>query len=168
MDDASTIAAWIGAATGSIALGFDLYKWLRSGPRLRLDVFPNMVFMPPEDSAPKGQQYLSIRVANDGDKDTVLTTIALSFYSSRWKYRWNLAMRWWPPRRHSFVTMADRRFFVNAPGLPTPLEVGSRQYTHMCPQEEWVELVEESQGILLCHAYHSLSEQPTTRRIRGL
>ena len=53
MDDASTIAAWIGAATGSIALCFELYKWLRSGPRLRLDVFPNMVVMPPEDSAQK-------------------------------------------------------------------------------------------------------------------
>lgn len=40
---ATDIAAWIGAVTGTLVLIGDVYKWLQTGPKIKVSVAPNMV-----------------------------------------------------------------------------------------------------------------------------
>ncbi len=40
---ATDIAAWIGAVTGTQVLILDVYKWLQTGPKIKVSVAPNMV-----------------------------------------------------------------------------------------------------------------------------
>jgi hypothetical protein len=37
----TVVMAWLGALTGTAALGWDVLKWFKDGPRLRVKVRPN-------------------------------------------------------------------------------------------------------------------------------
>ena len=68
-------------------MGWDIFKWLTSGPRLLVRAKTNMQVMPPDPRYPPDQRYLMIWVSNGGDRDTTLTTIGLTYYRSNWKAR---------------------------------------------------------------------------------
>ncbi len=74
--------AWVGAITGSLALGWDVYKWFQTGPKIKIVVAPNM-------SAYGGLQYsigtdrkIMVEVTNLGDRPTTLTHLIGYQYAS--------------------------------------------------------------------------------------
>ena len=73
------IVAWWGAIVATLVLIWDVYKWKRSGPVLRVTARPNMRSM---DENSEGV-YIIIEVSNIGDKSTTLTGLVGVCYKSR-------------------------------------------------------------------------------------
>lgn len=115
---ASDIAAWWGAGIATIVLGWDIYKWTTSGPRLAVKVQPNMQ----ETGDPSETKNILVEVVNRGDKLTTLTHLA--FYS------YKTILHRLARRRNAHVGLVPR---PGGPGLPFELEPGKR----------WVGLVEQ-------------------------
>ena len=83
--DINTIIAWIGCITGIVALGWNIFTWLRSGPRIVFKVRRHTVY---KDSKIKQQYtdkdgsevkipetYCHLEVINRGDIATTLLNI---------------------------------------------------------------------------------------------
>jgi hypothetical protein len=60
--------------TGSISI----YKWARSGPRLKVSANPHMV-------SKIGERFLLISVRNRGGQRTTIQAIGLVYFGSSWK-----------------------------------------------------------------------------------
>lgn len=73
------IVAWWGAIVATLVLIWDVYKWKRSGPVLRVTARPNMRSM---DENSEGV-YIIVEVSNIGDKSTTLTNLVGVCYKSR-------------------------------------------------------------------------------------
>ena len=74
--------AWIGATTGSLALVWDIYKWLHTGPKIDIEVRPNMVaYGGLQYSMGKGAKIM-VEVTNLGDRPTTLTHLVGYQYAS--------------------------------------------------------------------------------------
>ena len=151
MDDRLTeFLAVIGASTGSVALGWDVYKWRHTAPQLKVSVNPNMS-MVVGPSVQSGKYFL-VRVANAGRQKTTLTTLAIRAYPSRWK-----------ALRKRDVSM----FIVPSPHpkpLPHVLDVGeSWEATPI--QDPKVQPFLET-GVVEFLVYHALSEKPAVCRVR--
>lgn len=79
---ASDIAAWVGATTGTLAVGLEFVKWIRSGPRLRIAANSSILPFDPTPEWP-AQPHLVVWVRNVGNAPTTLTGFAFTFYASR-------------------------------------------------------------------------------------
>jgi hypothetical protein len=64
----SDIAAWWGAVVATLVFLWELYKNWQAGPRLRLTVNANMIFI--GDASPMGQSFVTLRAVNIGDAPT--------------------------------------------------------------------------------------------------
>jgi hypothetical protein len=73
----SDFAAWWGAGVATIVLGWDIYKWVISGPRLVIKTQPDMQ----EVGDLHETKNILVTVVNRGGKLTTLTH--LGFYSSK-------------------------------------------------------------------------------------
>lgn len=122
---ASDIAAWWGAGVATTVLGWDIYKWVISGPRLTVKAQPNMQ----ETGDPHETKNILVEVVNRGDKLTTLTHLA--FYSYKTIFH-RLARR-----RNPRVGIAPH---PGGSGLPFELEPGKR----------WIGLVEQN-GVFAEH-----------------
>jgi hypothetical protein len=80
---ATEVAAWIGAATGTTSILWDVFKYLRSGPKLRIQANPNMVPAKPRPGYPADSRWTLVRVANVGSSRTTLMALSLEIYHSR-------------------------------------------------------------------------------------
>ena len=67
---ATDCAAWVGAITGCVALGFEVWKYFREGPRIELWVARNMTA---EELQPPANDVLLVTATNTGDADTTIT-----------------------------------------------------------------------------------------------
>ncbi len=118
------IAVW--GALLSTALGlFEIYKWKRSGPRLRVQASGPMISMDKFDK----NQYVSIRISNIGDAPTTLSLLTYRFFKQNPKWRWK-------------KSKADERGMFNvlrnqSSPLPHRLEVGA----------EWTYVLELSSSV---------------------
>ena len=108
---ASEIAAWWGAAVATAVLGWDVYKWATTGPRLVVKATPNMQ----DPSDPTETKNIFVEVVNRGDRLTTITH--LGFYSYKTIFH-RLARR-----RNPAVGLIPR---PAGPGLPFELEPGKR------------------------------------------
>ncbi|PHZ83481.1 hypothetical protein [Paremcibacter congregatus] len=76
----SELAAWYAASLSTFVLLFELYKWFKSGPKLRVTVTPNVKGMGGYyDPAGLHTQF---DIVNIGDQLTTITSITLYQYKN--------------------------------------------------------------------------------------
>ena len=150
--NASDIAAWFGAVTGSLALLWDIIKWSKAGARLRISVSPDMTALG-EAKALIGKETCAFVEANNiGDAKTTITHLVAFYYRSRF--------------RRLLRLKPSRIFFVPdpAPGrLPHVLDKGERWVGMITQDEDLVKMNQD--GFLFCGVYHSTSERPVLARL---
>src|SRR5437762_4054313 len=108
------VVAWIGAATGSASLFWNIYTWLRKGARLSVRAFPNYIVVgafPPDE-----RTRIFITIANRGDAPTTISAISFMHFDSWWR-------RW--------------RFRPSNPALLIPEPEGPRLPQKLGPGDEW-------------------------------
>lgn len=78
----SDCAAWYGASIATLVFLWELFKWFRSGSRLRLQVSYDM--QPVADSGKlEPQQYIVVKAVNVGAQATTVSHLSLTYYSNR-------------------------------------------------------------------------------------
>jgi hypothetical protein len=75
---ASEIAAWWGAVIATVVLAWDIFKWARSGVRLKVRAIPNMQVA--GDATEK--KLVHVEVVNRGDRTTTITHWAFYEFAS--------------------------------------------------------------------------------------
>jgi len=149
---ATDIAAWIGAVTGTLVLIWDVYKWLQTGPKVKVSVAPNMVAYGSAVAVLGNKANIMVEVTNTGDGKTTITHLVGFFYRSR--------LRKWLRRK------PDRTMVVPDPG--------SGQLPHVIhPGERWIGAMDQSadlikvsnEGALYVGVLHSTQKSPVLARV---
>lgn len=145
MDIQTIYVAWYAAAVSTIVLLWDVYKWMRSGPKLNIKAKPNMtrvIFMG------NAEKSIFIEVTNTGSANTTLTH--LIFY--RYKNRFDAFFR-----RNSITrgVVMDSSF---GPNLPYELNAGGR-WTGGISQEDLITKT-GNEGVLICGVNYTHSDKP--------
>ena len=111
---ARDVAAWLGAAIGVLALGWEVIRWRRDRPRLEITARANMPVVPEA----LGRPILGIWVTNTGTAPATITMlIALEFST------WNRRARFRPARTWHLAIDPEL-------GPPLPCE--------LLPGEQWI------------------------------
>jgi len=81
------IAAWWGATLATLAIIWDVFKWLRTGPRIVMRILPNMSQFPQAPGTPNTNIF--VEISNNGDAPTTLKNIGVFHYDSfpKWIFR---------------------------------------------------------------------------------
>jgi hypothetical protein len=148
---ASDIAAWVGAITGTLALGLEAVKWFRSGPRLRISVNPNMVPLDPARAFP-AEPHLFVWVRNIGDAPTTLTTLGFAYYSTAFARI----------RRHGEHGMVPKPAGESLPKALAPGEQWTTVIRRGFPFEERA----RRSGTLVCNVWHTMAKRPSRSVVR--
>jgi hypothetical protein len=153
MEDTLTITeivAWWGAVIASLVLVWDVYKWARQGPKLRINVRPNMQTY--GISEYEEGTYVVVDAVNVGSLPTTISIIGLTYYKNTF-YR--------------LIRKAEAHFVSPSPVLTQPLpfllEPG-RQWTGGLIQNEELEKMAK-EGVLLCLVYDAWHKKPYKKRI---
>lgn len=75
------IIAVYAAVVATLVLFWDIFKWKRSGPRILLEVSPNMNIHG-DHRIPEDVQHISIRAINKGDGPTSITHLGFYRYKN--------------------------------------------------------------------------------------
>lgn len=149
---ATDIAAWIGAVTGTLVLIWDVYKWLQTGPKIKVFVAPNMVAHGSAVAILGNKANIMVEVTNTGDGKTTITHLVGFFYKSR--------LRKWLQRK------PDRMMFVPDPGsgqLPHVIHPGERWIGVMDQNDDLIKMSNE--GALYVGVLHSTQKPPVLARV---
>jgi hypothetical protein len=148
--DASTWAAWWGAGSGTLAVAWEIFSWLRSGPRLRVTASPNMQYITPgvgfDDTV-----YIHVNVTNVGDQPTTITHFFGQTYRSRLDRLRN-------KREKAFVVNTG----TESP-IPHKIDVGETWYA-MAPQLPAEEIA--SNSLLYLGVQCASHKKPRLVRVR--
>ena len=81
--NATDAAAWIGAATGTLGLLWDVVKWSRGGARLLVEFMPGMAqaIGTKLGAVQVPGLFVFIRIANVGDQSATISEIILDCYT---------------------------------------------------------------------------------------
>lgn len=142
------VIAGYAAIVSTFVLGWDAYKWLNQGPKLKVTAQTGMKIVGRGQIDPK--TYVSATVVNCGDRATTLTNMGFLFYESWFKAYF---------RRNR----ADQAFIITTPSdvqvLPYRFEAGA-QWIGMADQDESVDrMIRE--GYLSAVIYSSTSGKGT-------
>lgn len=147
--------AWWGAITGTLAIGFEFYKWVTKGPKLKISISTNQKHL--QEIGWKNEEVLFIhfRISNRGDAATTITFIGLRIYKGRFAYLKKL-----------FNFKPSQTFFA-LPVTSAPLP------KDLLPGLIWDGLVEQtveikemcSKNLTFVEVIHSLSDKPITKRV---
>ncbi|WP_076835908.1 hypothetical protein [Burkholderia pseudomallei] len=128
------------AIISTFVLGWDVYKWLDSGPKVRLTASTGMKMVGGGQIDPK--TYVSVTAVNLGDRATTITNLGLLYYDS-----------WISLRRNK----AKKAFIVATPSQAQPIsyrfEAGA-QWIGICDQDDEVATMIRD-GYLFVVLYHS-------------
>jgi hypothetical protein len=145
--NATQWAAWVGACTGVVGFGWQVFTWVRTGPRLILKALANQ-FKPERFEGPGHPPFLRITVENRGTAPTTIKSLTVETYLSRWaRFR----------RRGS--TLGE----YEGPKLPHKLEIGGDFVIQIRQREEFNNWI--SSGNLWCAVEHSVSGRPVLAKI---
>ena len=112
-DPTTMIVAWWGAVLATIVLLWDVFKWRRTGPRIRMSVRPNSTIY--SDPELEGKTLILVSATNVGDRPTTLES---------------LRYIWYPNWCNRLMQKSEKKWYVKNPGLansfPYKLEVGER------------------------------------------
>ncbi|MFC3109493.1 hypothetical protein ACFQAT_28070 [Undibacterium arcticum] len=130
------------AVVSMFVLGWDAYKWLDSGPKVRLTASTGMKMVGGGQIDPK--TYVSVTAVNLGDRATTITNLGFLYYSSwlKAKFRQN---------------KPDKAFIISGPSqvqvIPYRFEAGA-QWIGLADQgDDVVKLIRD--GCLFVVLYHS-------------
>ncbi|MEX4003613.1 hypothetical protein AB4Y38_32540 [Paraburkholderia sp. EG285A] len=120
------IAAYA-AVVSTFVLGWDAYKWLRSGPRIMLSASTGMKMVGGDIEDPRS--YVTVTALNVGDRPTTITNLGGMYFES-----------WW----HAYVRRRKptQAFIVTdpAPGqrIPYRFDVGA----------QWIGIAEQTDEVM--------------------
>jgi len=77
------VLAWVGAVTGTIGFGWDVYKWRKRGAEVRVRIKPNMLHAGPRSEAQK--PLCIVEAINLGAAPTTITHFMGAHYTSFWQ-----------------------------------------------------------------------------------
>jgi hypothetical protein len=151
---ATELAAWWGAGTGTLVLAWDVFKWFKSGARLRVTAIPNMQFLPSGGGLLNDKKLVAVEVANVGDNKTTLTHIVVMHYKTIF--------------HKTFRRKPIAQFIVVIPIsdqiIPYQLGPGERWAGAIDQNEEQEKMMKK--GALYVGACHSSSPNPVLVRVR--
>ena len=151
LPSASVIAGWWGAIVATLAFAWNVIVWVRSGPRLSLEVHPGRALV--GDPLYEDRLFISCRVRNLGDRPTTIENLIGHWYGNPWRLFWR------KPNR-SFVVKPDPRMF------PIPHLLGpGEMWNGLMEQDKDVERFGDS-GYFYCEVHHSTGRRPVRARIR--
>lgn len=144
--------AIIGAITGCAAVFWDIFKWINSGAKLKLNLAGNMIIFGGFSVELSDKKNVSVEVVNRGDKKTTITHLSMAHYKS--------------PFRALLKMAPDSNFAVPDPGygkLPHLLDVGERWIGFIDQTERLEKLA--SDGYLYIGINHSSSDSFIRKRL---
>lgn len=150
--NATDFAAWWGAIAATLAIVWDVIKWSRGGPVIKVNANPNMVLTGSPSVRANKEKYIFVEVTNTGDQKTTITHFASYYYESYWSY---------------LRGKADQSFAVVVPAMGPGLPFG------IAPGERWVGgMIQDAEieglsrtGRLCVGIYHSSANKPVLRRV---
>jgi len=149
-DLTTPIVAWWGAVLATIVVLWDVFKWRRTGPRIRMSVRPDMRGVGEPEL--EGRTLILVSATNVGERPTTLESLTYVWYPT-----------WW----HRLRRKRDKKFFVENPGLqhpfPCKLEVGERWDGRVNQTEQMVEMART--GHLMCELHHACAKRPVAKRL---
>lgn len=149
---ATDAAAWVGAITGSFAIFWEIFVWLRTGPRIKVTVAGDMQFAGPYIYDSGHKLKFVVEAKNVGDSKTTITHMFARYYES-----------WW---QQYVRRKANRQFIVANPlpgQIPHLLDAGERW---MGCSDQTPEMEKFSrEGRLYFGIYHSTSDKPCVARV---
>ena len=142
------------ALVATTILIWDVVKWFRSGPRIKVRLNSNMILVGDPDPSRHGKTFISVMVTNVGSSPTTITNLCGAHFRNRWD---------------QLRKKSDKQFVVIAPQaaqhlpLPHVLKVG----------EEWRGLIEQTpkivqmakEGLLYAAVYQSVKSRSVSVRI---
>ncbi len=149
---ASDWAAWWGAITATIVLGWDVYKWRQSKSNIRVSASPNMQTVNHATGRLESDKNICVEVVNNGDKLTTLTHLVVIHYAN-----WLDRIRRKPSMQGVVTNPLGGR-------IPYELEPGKR-WTGLIDQKD---IEEKTPNIvhLYCGVYHSASNKAKLARVK--
>ena len=135
------IAAWWGAGLATLVLVWDVFKWVRTGPRIIMRALPNMTQFPSVPGTP--DKNIFVEISNNGDASTTLKGLGVFHYDSfsKWVFR-----------------KASCQGVVNVPNpnfpLPRPLEPGT-MWQGFLDQEPLMDMLKSGWLYVWCDCTHS-------------
>jgi len=149
--DASTLAAWWGAATGTFAVLWEVFRWLNEGPKLRISASTNMQIIQPGVGV-QPEKLVSVTVRNVGTSATTITHLCGCIYKG-----WFARLRKRP---------ASLFVITTGPESPVPfkLEPGCT-WSGTALQSQLEEAMTKSGAYLYIGVQHSMAERPEFTRV---
>ena len=145
-----SIAAYA-AIISTFVLGWDAYKWLDSGPKIRLSASTDMIIV--GGNLPNPKTYISVTAVNLGDRATTLTNLGFLYYDS-----------WFKSFRQN---KADKAFIIGSPSqsqvIPYRFEAGAQWIGLADQDDDFIKLIGE--GYLFVILYHSHSGKGARYRL---
>ena len=149
----TTIVALYAAVISTIAVGWHIYTFLRSGVRLEIDLTPNMqLFI---GSRLGEEKFIKMNISNVGGQPTTLQNVVIFGYKNRLSYIRN---------KHSYsgvVPMHDQY----TPPLPHLLELGSTWATRLFQTEVEKTIKKDALKFIAMGVYYSSSKKPKLNRL---
>lgn len=146
------VAAWFGAFTGALVLLWDVFKWVHSGPRVRVSASPNMTAYGSAIKLLGTKTCIAVEASNVGQAKTTITHLVGFYYKSPL----SKLLRHEPI--HSFVVPDPK------PGeIPHVMDVGERWIGMMEQNAEVEEL--SRKGALYVGVFHSSGKRPALQRV---
>ena len=145
-------AAWWGAITATIVLGWDVYKWHRSKSNIRVSASPNMQTVNQLAGRLEDDKNIFVEVVNNGDKTTTITHLVVKHYAN-----WFDRIRR-KPSMQGLVT--------NPIGGSIPYELApGKRWTGLIDQKD---IEEKTPNIvhLYCGVYHSASNRAKLVKVK--
>ncbi len=146
------IIAGYAAVVSTFVLGWDAYKWLNEGPKIRITAQTGMKIMGGGQIDPK--TYVSLTAANYGDRATTITNMGFLYYTT-W---FNAYLRRNRPNQAFIIPTPSQ-----AQVLPYRFETGA-QWIGMAVQDEGVDRMIRD-GYLFAVLYCSTSGKGIRARL---
>lgn len=145
MSTATNAAAVIGAFAGIASLGWQIFKYLKEGPVIRMSAANDMEMLSPTQDG--SESLLMLHVANVGSQPTTISHMLLV----RYRYRFDRFMRRKPLSYGYIIDPSPGR-------LPAKLGIG----------EEWMGFASQAEvdallakgGHVFCGVLHTFAKQP--------
>lgn len=151
-DKVTSIVAWWGAILSTIVLLWDIYKWKTSGPRLKIDITPNMQYFEQGTGRVDDKDYIVLNISNIGQRLTTITHVGMQFFESH-------LMKVLRKPKASFIVPTPNQHFAT----PHKLDAGTTWMASIVQTDDLVEMTRK--GILDCLVYYSQSNKPLRKRV---
>ena len=148
------IVAFYAAVVATIVLIWDIVKWMRSGPILKLRVMPTANIVSGLGERKK-KDYVAVWAINVGNKSTTIGNMGVIYYP-------NLYSKILKKNAKAMIVNCVNNVASNS-GVPYVLDVGKEWMGMVVHTDELVDMSER--GYLYLQIYHSFSKRPVCRRL---